>query len=67
MLAKTMKMLRLRDWTKSFAEDLWLKPDEVGVLFIREGHTVQFPQDIEVFSIVPPVLDEIHRWQRDQQ
>jgi hypothetical protein len=45
--------------------DETLKADEVGVLFIREGHAVQFPQDIEVFSIVPPALDEIHRWQRD--
>jgi hypothetical protein len=47
--------------------DETLKPDEVGVLFIREGHAVQFPQDIEVFSVVPPALDEIHRWQRDQR
>jgi hypothetical protein len=44
-----------------------LKPDEVGVLFIREGHAVQFPQDIEVFSVVPPAMDEIHRWQRDRR
>ncbi len=43
-----------------------LKPDEAGILFIREGHMVQFPQDIEVFSVAPPVLDEIHRWQRDR-
>ena len=43
-----------------------LKADEVGMLFIREGHMVQFPQDIEVFSVAPPALDEIHRWQRDR-
>ena len=43
-----------------------LKANEVGVLFIREGHMVQFPQDIEVFTVAPPVLDEIHRWQRDR-
>ncbi len=43
-----------------------LKDDEAGLLFIREGHSVQFPSDIEVFSIFPPVLDEIHRWLRDQ-
>jgi hypothetical protein len=42
-----------------------LKDDEAGVLFIREGHTVQFPPDIEVFSVFPPALDEIHRWQRE--
>ena len=43
-----------------------LNDDEAGLLFIREGHSVQFPSDIEVFSIFPPALDEIHRWYRDQ-
>jgi hypothetical protein len=43
-----------------------LKDDEAGLLFIREGHSVQFPIDVEVFSVFPPVLDEIHRWLRDQ-
>lgn len=43
-----------------------LRDDEAGLLFIREGHTVQFPADIEVFSVIPPALDEIHRWHRDQ-
>ncbi len=38
-----------------------LKANEVGMLFIREGHRVQFPQDIEVFSVAPPALDEIRR------
>ncbi len=45
--------------------DETLKDDEVAVLFIREGHGVQFPADIEVFSVAPPALDEIHRWLRD--
>lgn len=43
-----------------------LKDNEVGVLFIREGHMVQFPADMEVLSVSPPALDEIHRWQRDR-
>lgn len=43
-----------------------LKNDEAGLLFIREEHSVQFPSDVEVFSIFPPALDEIHRWLRDQ-
>jgi hypothetical protein len=43
-----------------------LKDDEAGLLFIREEHSVQFPGDIEVFSIFPPTLNEIHRWLRDQ-
>jgi len=43
-----------------------LKENEAGMLFIREGHMVQFPDNIEVFSVAPPALDEIHRWQRDR-
>lgn len=46
--------------------DATLGPAEAGILFIREGHGLQFPQDIEVFSVVPPALDELHRWLRDQ-
>ncbi|HEY82245.1 MAG TPA: hypothetical protein G4O01_03030 [Dehalococcoidia bacterium] len=46
--------------------DETLKTDEAGILFIREGHLVQFPRDIEVFSVAPPALDEIHRWQRQR-
>ena len=45
--------------------DETLKANEVGILFIQEDHRVQFPQDIEVFSIAPPALDDIRRWQRD--
>ena len=43
-----------------------LKEDEAGLLFMREEHSVQFPSDVEVFSVFPPALDEIHRWLRDQ-
>ena len=46
--------------------DETLKANELGILFIREGHMVQFPQDVEVFSVAPPALDEIRRWQRDR-
>ncbi len=46
--------------------DETLVADKAGLLFIREGHMVQFPEDIEVFSVAPPALDEIHRWQREQ-
>jgi hypothetical protein len=45
--------------------DETLEANEVAVLFIREGHHVQFPQDIEVFMVAPPALDAIHRWLRD--
>ena len=42
-----------------------LKDKEAAMLFIREGHRVQFPKDIEVFMVAPPALDDIHRWLRD--
>ena len=46
--------------------DETLAANEVAVLFIREGHHVQFPQDITVFMVAPPALDAIHRWLRDR-
>lgn len=45
--------------------DNTLKEGETGILFIQESHRVQFPKDVEVFNIYPPVLDEIYRWLRD--
>ncbi|MHB8085490.1 MAG: hypothetical protein ACYDHZ_06670 [Dehalococcoidia bacterium] len=50
----------------SKAIDETLKDGDVALLFIREGHMVQFPKDIDVFSVAPPALDEIHRWARDR-
>ncbi len=47
--------------------DETLKGEETAILFIRESHRVQFPADIEVFSVSPPALDDIHRWMRDRQ
>jgi hypothetical protein len=46
--------------------DETLQANEIGVLFIREGHLVQFPEDVEVFSVSPPALDEIHSWLRER-
>jgi hypothetical protein len=46
--------------------DKTLQADEIAVLFIREGSAIQFPKDIEVFSVAPPALDEIHRWLRNR-
>ena len=46
--------------------DETLQKGEAAVLFIREGHMVQFAKDIEVFSVAPPGLDDIHRWMRDR-
>jgi len=47
--------------------DETLKQDEVGILFMREGHQIQFPSDIKVFYVIPPALDEIKRWLRDRE
>ncbi len=47
--------------------DETLKPNEIGILFMREGHKVQFPSDIQVFYIAPPALDEIKRWLREDE
>jgi hypothetical protein len=43
-------------------------PDgDVALLIIREGHGIQFPPDIEVFSVSPPALNDIRRWLRERQ
>ena len=42
-----------------------IKENEVAILFIREGHMLQFPPDLEVFMVSPPALDDIRRWLRD--
>ena len=47
--------------------DETLKADEIGILFMREGHQIQFPQDIQLFYVSPPALDEIGRWLRDRE
>ncbi|MBI2980226.1 MAG: hypothetical protein HYY41_05320 [Chloroflexi bacterium] len=46
--------------------DETIKDSEAATFFIREGHRVQFPEDIEVFSVAPPALDDIHRWLRNR-
>jgi hypothetical protein len=47
--------------------DETLEAEGIGILFMREGHQVQFPSEIEVFYVSPPALDEIGRWLRDSQ
>jgi len=42
-----------------------LKPNDIGVLFMRENHKIQFPHDIDLFYVSPPALDAINRWLRD--
>lgn len=47
--------------------DETLSADETGVLFMREGHHVQFPADVQVFYVAPPSLDALQRALREQQ
>ena len=47
--------------------DETLKPDEIGVLFMRGGHRVRFSSDIQIFYVIPPALDEIERWLRERE
>jgi len=47
--------------------DETLKADEIGILLMRENHQVQFPQDLQVFYVAPPALDEIKRWLRERE
>lgn len=44
-----------------------LKSDEIGLVFMREGHQVQFPADIQVFYVAPPSLDELKRFARARE
>lgn len=46
--------------------DETLNTDETGILFMAEGHQIQFPSDIQVFYVAPPALDEVKRWLRDR-
>ena len=47
--------------------DETLQPNQIGIIFMREGHHVQFVSDIEVFYVSPPALNEINHWLRDQE
>jgi len=42
-----------------------LVENSTGVLIISPDHEVQFAEDIEVVHVVPPVLDQINKWLRD--
>ena len=47
--------------------DETLENDESAVLFMREGHHVQFSSDIQIFYIAPPTLDTLKRALHEQQ
>lgn len=46
--------------------DETLGVEEAGILFMREGHQIQFASDIQVIYVSPPALDEMKRWLRDR-
>ena len=43
-----------------------LKEDESAILMIGDNHRVQFPEDMHVFYVAPPALDELRRWINDR-
>ncbi len=45
--------------------DQTLEKDQVGLLIVSQDHQVQLPQDIQVFYVAPPALNDIARWLRD--
>jgi len=47
--------------------DQSLAPGEGGILFMREGHQLQFARDIQIIYVAPPALDELKRWLREQR
>ena len=71
-LASEKVALQLQEWFANSNRERYehitrqiddtLGEDQVGLLMISERHRVQFPQDIEVFYVSPPALDEFHRW-----
>ena len=71
-LASESVALKLQEW---YAEsnkqryehianqiDTTLGENQVGLLLVSERHQIQFPDDIEVFYVSPPALDEFRRW-----
>ena len=46
--------------------DETLKEDESAILVIGDNHRVQFSQDIQVFYIAPPPLNDLRRWINDR-
>jgi hypothetical protein len=60
------RVQKLRNETIARKIDEALVNDETGIIFMREGHYIQFPSDIQVFYVSPPGLDELKRWLRER-
>ena len=71
-LASETVAMKLHEWFNesnksryqhiAYQIDSTLGENEVGLLLISERHQIQFPDDIEVFYVSPPALDEFRRW-----
>ena len=61
------KAQKLRNDTIAKKIDEILGSNEIGIVLLREGHHVQFPEDIQVFYVAPPGLDELKRWLRKRE
>jgi hypothetical protein len=46
--------------------DETLGAGEKAILFIGERHRLQFPKNMQIFSVSPPTLDQIYRWLRER-
>jgi hypothetical protein len=47
--------------------DTSLGAKELGLVFMHQGHRVQFPSDVEVFYVSPPALDAVRRYLAERQ
>ena len=43
-----------------------LGPQQTALLFLEEGHRLQFDPDIQVFYVSPPALDELEKYVRNE-
>ena len=46
--------------------DETLGQEESAILMVGDNHRVQFPSDIQVFYVAPPVLNDLRRWVEDR-
>ncbi|MHB1007113.1 MAG: hypothetical protein ACYC3S_15955 [Chloroflexota bacterium] len=44
--------------------DATMGAGEAALAFLTEHHRLQFPENVRVFYVAPPALDEVHRWLR---
>ena len=60
------KTTKLRYESIANTIDKTLKENETGILFISEGHAIQFPSDIEVFYVTPPSVENVKNFIQEE-